>query len=153
MRLKIAALQFIDLAGYGNPACPALLDRRYRNLNAAPFALDPRKIGRPHLPPMSKPAARMSALQLGTEGNRKQRKIGPRGLSSARDKVENVPILARLSGPPYRWCRMGQQLRRRTKRKRRKAYLERKRAKQKSMRREPTRAKPKKSASPPAPAE
>ena len=67
-------------------------------------------------------------------------------------QLGQCPILARLSGPPYRWCRMGQQLRRRAKRKRRKAYLERKEAKQKSMRREPTRAKPKKSASPPPPA-
>src|SRR5207237_3410653 len=47
--------------------------------------------------------------------------------------------------------RMGQQLRRRAKRKRRKAYLERKRAKQKSMQREPTRAKPKKYAASPSP--
>jgi hypothetical protein len=46
---------------------------------------------------------------------------------------------------------MGQQLRRRAKRKRRKAYLERKLAKQKSMRREATRAKPKKSAASPSP--
>jgi len=46
---------------------------------------------------------------------------------------------------------MGQQLRSRAKRKRRKAYLERKRAKQKSMRREPTRAKPKKSGASPPP--
>jgi hypothetical protein len=46
---------------------------------------------------------------------------------------------------------MGQQLRRRAKRKRRKAYIERTRAKQKSMRRETTRAKPKKAAAPPAP--
>jgi len=46
---------------------------------------------------------------------------------------------------------MGQQLRSRAKRKRRKAYLERKRAKQKSMRREPTRAKPKKFAASPPP--
>jgi hypothetical protein len=46
---------------------------------------------------------------------------------------------------------MGQQLRRRAKRKRRKAYLDRKRAKQKSMQREPTRAKPKKSAASPSP--
>jgi hypothetical protein len=46
---------------------------------------------------------------------------------------------------------MGQQLRRRAKRKRRKAYLERKRAKQKSIRRELTRAKPKKSAPSPSP--
>jgi len=67
-------------------------------------------------------------------------------------QLGQCPILARLSGPPYRWCRMGQQLRRRAKRKRHKAYLERKEAKQKSMRREPTRAKPKKSASPPPPA-
>jgi hypothetical protein len=44
--------------------------------------------------------------------------------------------------------RMGQQLRRRAKRKRHKAYLERKKAKEKSMRREPGRAKTKKSASP-----
>jgi len=48
---------------------------------------------------------------------------------------------------------MGQQLRRRTKRKRHKAYLDRRKAKQKSVRREPPRAKPKKSAVPPAAAE
>src|SRR5207302_4163456 len=52
--------------------------------------------------------------------------------------------------PALEVMRMGQQLRRRAKRKRRKAYLERKRAKQKSMRREPTRAKPKKSAASPS---
>jgi hypothetical protein len=45
--------------------------------------------------------------------------------------------------------RMGQQLRRRAKRKRHQAYLDRKKAKQKSMRREQGRAKTKKSASPP----
>jgi hypothetical protein len=46
---------------------------------------------------------------------------------------------------------MGQQHRVRAKRKRRKAYLERKKAKLKAMRREPARTKPKKAA--PSPAE
>ena len=45
---------------------------------------------------------------------------------------------------------MGQQHRVRAKRKRRKAYLERRKAKLKAMQREPTRAKAKKAAAPPA---
>src|SRR6266480_6072421 len=44
---------------------------------------------------MSQSAARMTALQLGTERNRKQRKVDPRGLSSARDKAENLPQFLR----------------------------------------------------------
>jgi len=28
--------------------CPGVIDRRYRNRNAAPFAVDPRKVGRPN---------------------------------------------------------------------------------------------------------
>jgi hypothetical protein len=45
---------------------------------------------------------------------------------------------------------MGQQHRVRAKRKRRKAYLERRKAKLKAMPREPARAKPKRAAPPPA---
>jgi hypothetical protein len=46
---------------------------------------------------------------------------------------------------------MGQQHRVRVKRKRRKAYLERKKAKLKAMQREPARGKPKKAAAAPPP--